>query len=74
MGQSLDWKRYTYLATGLTSAPLDGDEDEDIKVVPVEIRKAFEMVLDGKIENEAMAYLILKLAIQKLGKSKLLPK
>lgn len=61
MGQSLDWKRYTYLATGLTSAPLKGDEDEDITVVPTSILKAFKMVLEGKIENEAMSYLILKL-------------
>lgn len=61
MGQSLDWKRYTYLATGLTPAPLKGDEDEDITVVPTPIPKAFKMVLNGKIKNESMSYLILKL-------------
>lgn len=61
MGQSLDWKRYTFLATGLIPAPLPGDEDEDIIVVPTSIKKAFRMVLDGKIKNETMCYLILKL-------------
>lgn len=65
MGQSLDWTRYTYLATGLIWAPLEGDEDEDITVVPIKIIDALEMVKKGKIENEAMAYLIIKLATKK---------
>lgn len=64
-GQSLDWKRYAFLATGLSKAPLQGDIDEDIKVVPTPINKAFKMVLEVKIENEAMCYLILKLYAQK---------
>jgi ADP-ribose pyrophosphatase len=61
MSQSLEWKRYTYIATGLTRDPLDGDEDEDITVVPTTITKAFQMVREGKIEAEAMSYLIMKL-------------
>lgn len=59
--QSLDWKRYSYLATGLIAAPLEGDEDEDIIVAPTSISKAYKMVKDGEIENENMAYLIWKL-------------
>lgn len=61
MGQSLEWKRYTYLATGLVPAPLPSDEDEDIKIVPVSLTKAMELVKKGKIENETMAYLLFKL-------------
>lgn len=61
MGQSLEWKRYTYLATGLSTDPLTGDEDEDITVVPVTLSKAMQLVKSRQIENEAMAYLIFKL-------------
>lgn len=64
MGQSLDWTRYTYLATDLIWDPLKGDEDEDITVVPTKITGTLEMVKKGKIENEAMAYLIIKLAVK----------
>src|SRR3989344_2547288 len=70
MGQSLDWKRYTYLATELKPAPLAGDEDEDIKVIPTPIKKAFGMVLKSKIQSMDMAYLILKLYNQKYGLKK----
>ncbi|KKW15607.1 MAG: NTP pyrophosphohydrolases including oxidative damage repair enzyme [Parcubacteria group bacterium GW2011_GWA2_50_10b] len=66
MGQSLDWKRYTYLATGLAKSPLNGDEDEDITVVPTTLPKAYKMVKQGKIKNEGMAYLIFKLYHQKI--------
>ncbi len=65
MGQSLDWKRYTYIATGLTHAPLLGDEDEDIKVIPTSLSKAYKLVKEGKVENEGMAYIIFKLYNQK---------
>ena len=65
MGQSLDWKRYTYLANGLIWAPLKGDEDEDITVFPTTLDNVLKMVKQGKIENESMAYLIIKLALRK---------
>lgn len=60
-GLSMDWKRYAYIATGLTSAPLPGDEDEDITVVPVSIEKSFKMVTEDKFVNEFMAFLVTKL-------------
>lgn len=76
--QSLDWKKYSYIATGLMPARLEGDEDEDIKVVPVPIAKAFKMAVEGEIKNENMAYLIMKLYFlrndgrtKKAGRSKL---
>ncbi len=60
-GLSMDWKRYAYIATGLTPAPLLGDEDEDITVVPVSIERAFKMVAEDKFVNEFMAFLVTKL-------------
>lgn len=60
-GNALDWKMYYYIATGLTPAPLEGDEDEDIKVVPTPISRAFKMVTTGEINNENIAFIIMKL-------------
>lgn len=60
-GQSLEWKKYTYIATGLSPAPLKKDEGEDITVVPTSLGKVMRMVRAGKIESEALAYLIFKL-------------
>lgn len=65
MGQSLEWKRYTYLATNLSSAPLQGEEDEDIRVIPMPLSKAMQLVKEDKIENGTMAYLISKLYFQR---------
>ena len=64
-GQSLNWEKYAYLATGLTPDPLEGDEDEDIKVVPTSIDKAFKMAIGGEIKNEEMAYLVIRLYYSK---------
>jgi len=61
MGQSLDWQIYAYLATELEPDPLDKEDGEDIATIPTLIEKAWQMVLTGKIENEIMAYLIMKL-------------
>lgn len=61
LGSSVQCKRYFYIAKGLVRAPLQGDEDEDITVVPTTIQKAHKMVLDGTITNEAIGYAILKL-------------
>jgi len=60
-GQTLDWKLYSYIATDLFPASKKGDEDEDIKIVPTSIKKAFKMVVNGEIKKENMAYLIMKL-------------
>lgn len=64
-GQSLGWKMYAHVATGLIPAPLKGDEDENIKIVPTSISRAFKMVIDGEIEKENIAYLIMKLYYSK---------
>jgi len=65
MGLSLTWRRYAYVATQLYRAPLKGDEDEDITVVPVTLKKAYSMVLHGEMHNEHFAFAILKLYRQR---------
>lgn len=59
--QTLEWRRYTYIATGLNPAKLMGDEDEDITVVPTPITKVFKMALTGEIEHELLTCMFLKL-------------
>ena len=61
VGNSIKWEIFSFIATGLEKAALQGDEDEDIKVVPTPISKAFRMVLEGKVEDEKIAFLIIKL-------------
>jgi len=63
--QTLDWKLYCYIATDFTPAPTKSDEDEDIKIVPTSIKKAFKMVANGEIKKENMAYVIMKLHFSK---------
>lgn len=65
MSQTLNWKVYTYVATNLYPAPLEGDEDEDIIVVPTSLQKAYFMAVDGTIRNEGMAYLIITLYLNR---------
>ncbi len=60
-GESWAWPRYAYIATNLIPDRLNGDEDEDITVVPVSIDTAFEMVVKDQIFNENMAYMIFRL-------------
>ncbi len=60
-GSSIDWQIYAYLATDLISDPLKNEEFEDITTVPTSLKDAWGMVLEGEIESEVMAYLILKL-------------
>ena len=51
---------YIYLATELTPAPLPGDEDEFIEVVPTPISEAFAMVQNGQIRDaKTLAALLL---------------
>ncbi len=61
MSQTLEWKRYMFLATGLSPAPLNADEDEDITIVPMTLNKAMTLIRAGKIENETIAYVVSKL-------------
>ncbi|MDD5068292.1 MAG: NUDIX hydrolase [Candidatus Pacebacteria bacterium] len=60
-GQSWVWRRFAYVATKLTPDRLLKDEDEDIKVVPVSIDKAFQMIKKDLIYNENMACMIFRL-------------
>jgi ADP-ribose pyrophosphatase len=51
---------YIYLATDLTPAPLPGDEDEFIEVVPTPIHEAFAMAKNGQIRDaKTLAALLL---------------
>ncbi len=59
--QTSVWKQCIFIATDLVSAPLPKDEDEQIKVVPMSVEKAYMLVLTGKIENELIAFVLLKL-------------
>jgi ADP-ribose pyrophosphatase len=55
---------YTYLATGLESAPLPGDEDEFIQVEIIPIEKAFYMAENGQITDaKTLATMMLARAI-----------
>ena len=57
---TLIWNIYIYAAKDLYSAPLNGDEDFPIKVVPTPFKKALKMALDGTIKNEFIAFHIIK--------------
>jgi 8-oxo-dGTP pyrophosphatase MutT (NUDIX family) len=51
---------FIYLATDLSSAPLPGDEDEFIEVVPTPIQEAFAMAKNGQIRDaKTLAALLL---------------
>jgi ADP-ribose pyrophosphatase len=51
---------YIYLATDLTPAPLPGDEDEFIEVMPTPISETFAMVKNGQIRDaKTLAALLL---------------
>ncbi|MBI4426908.1 MAG: NUDIX hydrolase [Candidatus Magasanikbacteria bacterium] len=69
--ENLLWDARVFLAKDLFSAPLVGDEDFPIKLVPTTIKKAVQLALDGKIENEFLAYNIIRFAhLRKAGKIK----
>ncbi|HSR89127.1 MAG TPA: NUDIX hydrolase [Candidatus Udaeobacter sp.] len=57
---TLLWDINVYAAKDLFPAPLSGDEDFPIKVVPTPFAKALKMALDGTIENEFIAFHIIK--------------
>lgn len=42
---------YVYLATDLHPAPLPGDEDEFIELVPIKVEKAYEMAINGELQD-----------------------
>lgn len=58
---TLRWQIHIYAAKDLFVAPLStGDEDYPITVVPTPFAKAVKMALDGTIENEFIAFHIIK--------------
>lgn len=61
VGQSLVSLLYAYIGSDLVYDPLPEDDGEDITTVPTSLDEAWQMVLRGEIENEMIAYLIMKL-------------
>lgn len=57
---TLVWDIDIFAAKNLFIAPLIGDEERPIKVVPTPFAKALQMALDGTIENEFIAFHIIK--------------
>ncbi len=57
---TLIWNIHIYAAKNLYLSPLKGDEDFPIKVVPTSFAKALKMALDGTIQNEFIAFHIIK--------------
>lgn len=57
---NLFWKIYIFAARDLYPAPLKGDEDFPIQVKFVPLGKAVKMAMDGTIENEFIAYNIIR--------------
>ena len=67
MGQSFGLEKIHISCHKAPPDPIKGDEDEDITVVQHQFQKHLKWVLEGKIENEAMSYLILKLIILEIN-------
>jgi ADP-ribose pyrophosphatase len=51
---------HVYLATGLYNAPLPGDQDEFLSLEPIPIEKAYQMAIEGKLQDgKSLAALLL---------------
>lgn len=59
-GSTLLWDVHIYAARDLYPAPLDGDEHFPIQIAPTPFKRAVEMAMDGTIENEFIAFHIIK--------------
>jgi ADP-ribose pyrophosphatase len=55
------WNIHVFVALGLYSAPLKGDEHFDIQVVPVSLKKAVRMAISGEITSEFISYHIIRI-------------
>lgn len=55
------WHVHVFVAKDLFVSKKDGDEEFPIEVVPTSLKKAVKMALDGTIENEFIAYHIIRL-------------
>lgn len=60
-GPTLKWHVYVYVAKDLVIDPLPCDSSEHIIPHFVSMKKAVKMALDGTIENEYIAYTIIRL-------------
>ena len=66
------WHVHVFVAKDLFVSKKDGDEEFPIKVVPTSLKKAVKMALDGTIENEFIAYHIIRLnEMMKAGEIKI---
>lgn len=57
---TLQWDIYIYAAKDLVPSKIKGDEEFPIQVVPTSLAKAVRMAKDGTIENEFIAYSIIR--------------
>lgn len=62
---TLEWKTYVFVATGLFPAPLSGDPDENISTHPVSMTKAYRMALDGTISDPYMMHSLITIFRQR---------
>ena len=54
------WNVNVFVAKDLVEDPLEGEEKCPIEVVPTPMKKAVEMAMDGTIENQFLAYYIIR--------------
>ncbi len=59
-GNTMLWNVSVFAAKNLFRAPLNGDEHFAIKVVPTPLRRAVKMAENGVIEDEFIAYNIIR--------------
>jgi len=57
---TLVWDIFVYVAKDLSPVEACGDESFPIKVVPTPLKKAVKMAVSGEIENEFIAYNIIR--------------
>jgi len=54
------WDTFVFVAKDLVSDPLEQEEHFPIEVVPTELEKAVDMALNGEIENNFLAFHIIR--------------
>jgi ADP-ribose pyrophosphatase len=57
---TLRWDIYIFAAKDLVPSKMEGDEEFPIEVVPTPLAQAVKMAKDGTIENEFIAYSIIR--------------
>ncbi len=61
MGESIQAPTWVFLAQDLSPAPLEQDDDEKMFVKEVSLKEAYELAISGKIGEELMALVIIRL-------------